>query len=105
MSGKSSRRTAKPVQQCNEMRAIPVTYRREFQAQPATRLHMPHHGVSSDLSFLDEEIDFGRQTHSPWLSCFDEQTTRAHVQNSCRLIAFITPPVDPDTPRCLDPRI
>jgi len=58
----SSRQAAKSVQQCNEAPAISITHRREFQAQPATALYMPHDSVGSDLSFLDKKINFGRQT-------------------------------------------
>ena len=87
------------------MRAIFITDRREFQAYSATRLHTPYNGVGPDLSFLDKKIGFGRQTHSPWLICLNEQASRAQVPNSRSLITFITPPVDPDIPGCLDPRL
>jgi len=66
---------------------------------------MPHDSVGPDLSFLDKKINFGRRTHISWVSCFDKQTTQAHVPNSSSLVTLVTPPVDPDALGYLDPRV
>jgi|HubBroStandDraft_5_1064220.scaffolds.fasta_scaffold407718_1 hypothetical protein len=70
-----------------------------------TGLYMPDDGVGSDLSFLDKKFKPGLCAHDRWFSRLDKQTAEAQIQNSRSIITSTTPPVDPNTPKCLDPRL
>jgi hypothetical protein len=85
--------------------AISLTQGREFQAQSMTDLYMPDDCLGSDLSFLDKKFKLGLCAHDRWLSRLDKQTPDAQIPNSRSVITSITPPVNPDATRCVDPRV
>ena len=70
-----------------------------------TGLYMPDDCLGSDLSFLDKKFNLGSCAHDRWLSRLDKQTADAQIPNSRSVINTTTPPVDPDAPKRLDPRV
>jgi hypothetical protein len=63
------------------VRAISITYRREFQPGSATAEHVPHDSLRADLSFLDKKINLRCRTYRHKILGFDKQTTQAYIAN------------------------
>jgi hypothetical protein len=62
---------------------------------------MPNHGVSSDATLLDEEVEFGGHVLlNAQVRSLDEEAFAANVQNSGHVVAAVAAPAEPDILRC-----